>query len=158
MDRKYRQRGYQESDRRAESEPERPPRPELTEEEKIQRRSMRKATNREANEVVRCHACGRNVADIGTIVTDTACPHCAAALHCCRTCKSFDSSARWQCRAEIVEAVGDKAKANACAHFSPRLVLDFTGRRNQGNPGGQGGGTRGNSNDPRSQFENLFRR
>lgn len=157
MDRKYRQRGYMDSDRRDESGPERPPRPELTEEEKIQRRSMRKATTREANEVVRCHACGRNV-DTMPIATDTVCPFCTAALHCCRTCKSFDSSARWQCRADIAEVVSDKAKANTCGQFSPRLVLDVTGRRGPSGPSGAGSSSGGNSNDPRTQFENLFRR
>jgi len=119
---------------------------------------MRKATNREAHEVVRCHACGRDVADIATIETGTTCPFCSAALHCCRTCKFFDSSARWQCRADITEAVGDKGKANTCAQFSPRLVLDFTGRRGQSGPRGNGGSSGGGGNDPRTQFENLFRR
>jgi len=149
---KYRQHGYQDSDRRDESERKRPSqRQQLTNEEKIQRRSMRKATNREANEVVRCHVCGRAIEDVGTIETRSTCPHCNAPMHCCRTCTHFDTSARWQCRAEIEQAVGDKSKANACALYHPRLVLDFTGRR---------GGTQsqGRSSDPRSQFESLFKR
>ena len=149
---KYRQHGYQDSDRRDESERRRPPqRQQLTNEEKIQRRSMRKATNREANEVVRCHVCGRAVEDAGTIEMRSTCPHCNAPMHCCRTCTHFDTSARWQCRAEIEQAVGDKSKANTCALYRPRLVLDFTGRR--GGPPSQG-----RSNDPRSQFESLFKR
>ena len=41
---KYRQRGYRESDPREDREGRRPPAQQLTEEERIQRRSMRKAT------------------------------------------------------------------------------------------------------------------
>jgi hypothetical protein len=152
MTRKYRQSGYQESDPRDERERQHPPRDELSMEEKIQRRSLRKATNREANEVVRCHSCGRNLTDLSTLDSASTCPFCTAALHCCRGCLHFDSSARWQCRAPISVAVADKGKANACPRFSPRLVLDVTGRR--GAPGAQ----KRPSNDPRSQFENLFRR
>ena len=94
MSRKYRQAGYQDSDANEPRERQRPPRQELSMEEKIQRRSMRKATNREANEVVRCHACGRNVPEDHAIGPSTTCPFCTAALHVCRACTHFDSSAR----------------------------------------------------------------
>jgi len=151
---KYRQHGYRDSDQEGERERdrERPPRQELTMEEKIQRRSMRKATDREANEVLRCHVCGRNIGDVGTIGFDSACPYCSAPLHCCRSCTHFDTSARWQCRGEIREAVADKSKANQCQLYRPRLVLDFTGRR--GAPRAQPR----SSSDPRAQFESLFKR
>ena len=155
MSRKYRHQGYDDSDKGDDRErPARPPRQDLTTEERIQRRSMRKATNREANEVVRCHDCGRSVQDFGTISPTTECPHCRAKLHCCRTCTHFDSSARWQCRAEIDKAVGDKGQANHCQQYQPRLVLDFTGRRGAST----GPGASPKSNDPRAQFDNLFRR
>lgn len=145
---KYRHSGYQDSDRDDREREKKPPaRDRLTTEERIQQRSLRKATNREAHEVVRCGTCGRNVEDIGAIVTASTCPHCRAALHCCRACNHFDSSARWQCRAKITEAVMDKGKANRCGQFQPRLVLDATGRRSTPK-----------SNDPRAQFEDLFKR
>jgi hypothetical protein len=153
MDRKYRQRGYMEDDRRDErSKTKAPPSKQLTPEERIQRKSLRHAIDREAREVLRCHVCGRGISGFGTITPSSACPHCDAALHCCRTCTSFDSAARWECRAEIAEPVSDKHKANACPLYAPRLVLDATGRRSAGGPGG------GPSSDPRSQFENLFKR
>ena len=110
--------------------------------------ARRHAIDREANEVVRCPNCGRSGDSV--IATDTRCTHCAAPLHCCRTCKHFDSGARYQCRAPIETAVGDKTKANTCGKHAPRLVLDVTGRRSAGRSGG--------GNDPRSQFENLFKR
>ncbi len=152
---KYRQRGYQDSDRndRDDRQSRRPPRNNLTTEEKIQRRSMRHAIDRDAREVVRCHVCGHSMHDFGTIVTDTECPKCSAALHCCRACRHFDTSARWQCRAEITEAIGDKVKANQCAQYEPVLVLDATGRRSSGRAGSSAG-----NNDAKSQFDNLFKR
>jgi hypothetical protein len=152
VSRKYRQQGYQDSDRDREQErPRQDPRRDLTREERIQKRSLRHAIDREANEVVRCHVCGRNVDAFGTIELDTSCPHCSAPLHCCRTCQHFDSGARHQCRADIEKPIGDKTKANRCGQYAARLVLDVTGRRSRS------GGGRG-SGDPRSQFENLFKR
>ena len=151
MSRKYRHQGYQDSDR--EPDRERGPRSDyrsLTPEEKIQRRSLRRATQREANEVVRCHHCGRSAAGLEAIAPDTRCPYCRTPLHCCRTCNHFDSASRWQCRAEIPQAIPGKSEANDCAHYRPRLVLDATGRRSQQ--------ADGKSDDPRSQFENLFKK
>jgi hypothetical protein len=151
LSRKYRQQGYQDSDRTRERD-ERKPRPpdNLTPEERIQRRSLRHATAREASEVIRCHVCGRSIQDFGTITQSATCPYCSAELHCCRTCTNFDSSARWQCRADITEPISDKSKANACARYAPRLVLDATGRRAE-TPGAK-------SDDPKSRFESLFKR
>jgi DNA-directed RNA polymerase subunit RPC12/RpoP len=148
MNRKYRQAGYQESDREERDRRRPPQRRPLTQEEKIQRRSLRHAIDREANEVVRCHNCGRTVSDLTTVAFDTACPHCRSALHCCRACRHFDTSARWQCRTDVSEAIGDKLKPNTCAKYEPQLVLDVTGRRTNS----------ARSNDPRAQFESLFKR
>jgi hypothetical protein len=153
LNRKYRQQGYQDSDRnddRGKHERSSSPRVEMTREERIQKKSLRHAIDREANEVVRCHNCGRSGDGAEVIGVDTRCSHCATPLHCCRACKQFDSGARYQCRAPIETAIGDKNKANQCRQFSPRLVLDVTGRRSASR--------NGTSNDPRAQFENLFKR
>jgi hypothetical protein len=150
MDRKYGHKGYQDSSREdRDRDRKRPPVTPLTPEERAQQRSLRHAVQREANEVLRCPNCGKNVAASGAIAQDTRCPHCAAPLHACRACRHFDSSARWECRAPITVHVPDKASANTCASFAARLVLDATGKRT---------GTSGSSNDPKSQFENLFKR
>jgi hypothetical protein len=152
MDRKYRQSGYmdhgRDDDRPRSRTQQRKP---LTREERIQKKSLRHAIDREAREVLRCHVCGRSIFDFGSMGQTASCPHCDAALHCCRTCKSFDSSARWQCRATIEQAVADKNKANDCSSYAPRLVLDSTGRRSV-KPAGNGRG-----GDARSQFEDLFK-
>ena len=150
MDRKYGHKGYQDSGREdRDHDRKRAPVTPLTPEERAQQRSLRHAVQRDANEVLRCPKCGKNVTASGAIAEDTKCPHCAAPLHACRACRDFDSSARWECRAPITVHVPDKGGANACASFAARLVLDATGKRT---------GTSGSSNDPKSQFENLFKR
>ncbi len=150
MSQKYRQHGYKDNeweDRERQKGP--PPAAKaLTPEQRAQQRSLRHALNREANEVVRCPDCGRNIQAFGAITPETTCPHCNAALHCCRACRHFDTSARWECRVSIPERVADKGKANTCAFYEARLVLDATGRRTN-TPA---------SNDPKSQFESLFKR
>ena len=148
MSPKYRHRGYRDSDREERERPRAPANKNLTQEERIQRRSLRHAIDREANEILRCHNCGRALQNLETISAETACPHCNAPLHCCRTCRHFDTAAPRQCRAEIVESVGDKNKANRCPKYEARRVLDATGRRS----------STPNSNDPRSAFDNLFKR
>jgi len=151
MDRKYGHKGYQESSRddRARDRKHGPPSAPLTPEERAQQRSLRHAMQREVNEVLRCPNCGRNVPALGAVTFETRCPHCATSLHSCRACQHFDSSARWECRAPIAAPVTEKSKANTCASFAARLVLDAPGKRT---------GTSGSSNDPKSQFDSLFKR
>ena len=151
MTRKYRQQGYMDSDRNDERRQQQPsPGHDLTPEERIHRRSLRHAIDREAKEIIRCHVCGRSALSFDAVIENgTGCPHCNAPLHCCRGCCHFDSGARWQCRAKITKSIADKSKANECALYAARLVLDSTGRRSN-TPRGAGG--------PREQFENLFKR
>ena len=154
MSQKYRHRGYRESERRDDRERERSEKREplpraISPEQKAQIRSLRKATDREAQEVVRCPTCGKNVDYAGRFTQDTRCPSCSADLRCCRTCTHFDTGARWECRAPIEVRVTDKIKANTCDRFEPRLQLDATGRRSA---------KRGGPVDPRTAFENLFKR
>lgn len=153
MSQKYRHRGYRENERRDERERGRdrgtPPPRAISPEQRAQIRSLRKATDRETQEVVRCPTCGRNVENTGRITRDTRCPNCSADLRCCRTCTHFDSGARWECRARIEVRVPDKTRANDCPQFEPRLQLDATGRRSN---------LRSGPVDPRTAFENLFKR
>jgi len=150
MDRKYGHKGYQDSSRddRDRDRARKPVTP-LTPEERAQQRSLRHAVQREANEVLRCPNCGKNVPASGAVSYETRCPHCGSSLHACRACQHFDSSARWECRAEIAAPVTDKSKANSCPSFAARLVLDASGKRT---------GPSGAGSDPKSQFDSLFKR
>jgi len=145
---KYRQHGYKETDWQDRGQRKPPPQKQLTPEEKAQQRSLKHALNREANEVVRCPDCGRNIQAIGAIGPEAACPHCNAPIHSCRACRHFDTAARWECRANVPERVPDTGKANACTQSEARLVHDATGRR---------AGTV-QSGDPKSAFDSLFKR
>ena len=150
MSRKYRHNGYMDSDRNDDrNRPDAPARRDLTTEERIHRRGLRHAVDRDAKAVIRCHSCGHTIQNLDTIAADTDCPYCRAPLHCCRTCNQFDSGARWQCRAPIEKPVSDKGKANNCPAYAARLVLDSTGKRS-GSTHGTGGA--------KEQFHNLFKR
>ena len=149
MERKYGHKGFQDSSRDDRDRKHAPPTNPLTPEERAQQRSLRRAIQREANEVMRCPNCGRNVAASGAVSSETRCPHCAAYLHACRACRHFDTSARWECRAPITAVVTDKSGPNTCPSFAARIVLDTTGKRT---------GSSGSSNDPKAQFDSLFKR
>lgn len=152
MSRKYRQAGYQDDDRerRDDRAGKAPPkrRENLSIGERHQRRGLRVGLDRDAVEVVRCHVCSAAVDVADASSPSSRCPKCAAALHCCRICRHFDSGARWQCRAEITAPVEDKIKANDCSEFAPRKVLDASGRRVA---------KKRKSNDPKAQFDALFK-
>jgi DNA-directed RNA polymerase subunit RPC12/RpoP len=122
---------------------------ELTTEERIHLRGLRHAVDRDANAVIRCHSCGQSVQNLDGILPDTNCPYCNSPLHCCRTCREFDSAARWQCHATIEKPVASKGQANDCAKYAPRLVLDSTGKRSTSSH---------SAGNARAQFDNLFKR
>jgi hypothetical protein len=150
MSRKYRHQGYMDSGRDDDrGRPAAPQRRDLTTEERIHRRGLRHAVDRDAKAIIRCHSCGRSLQNLAVIEPDTNCPHCKSPLHCCRTCREFDSGARWQCRAAIQKPVANKGEHNDCPQYAPRLVLDSTGKRSS-SPDGSG--------DAREQFDNLFKR
>jgi hypothetical protein len=51
------------------------------------------------------------------------CPKCHVPLHCCKMCKHFDSSTRFQCRKPITERIARKDEANSCTLFSPKVTI-----------------------------------
>lgn len=147
MNRKYRHRGYQDEDRDERERTKAPPRKPLSAEERIQKKSLRHAIDRDARAVLRCHDCGRDVQTLEEITTETQCPHCRTALHCCRACAHFNVAAPRQCSADIAKAVDNKIAANQCPEYRPKLVLDVTGRRSKS----------GAAADPKAAFDSLFK-
>jgi len=145
---KYKQKGYRDSEQRGEKKQKNDaPRTPRTPEE----RQLRHMMERSANLVLRCHQCS-SVAGAGDGIGQSAvCAGCGAALHCCRNCASFDTGARWECRAEITQPVLDKTAANACELFKANTVLDATGRR-------AGAGAAAAPADARAAFDNLFKK
>ena len=51
------------------------------------------------------------------------CPKCHAELHCCKQCAHFEPSTRFQCLKPVPVRIAVKDKANECELFSPRVTV-----------------------------------
>lgn len=121
-DRKYRQRGYMDSDRppsNGEGREERPrppgPRPPI---DVTGPRLPRLVQTVVAS---RCFNCSTALPP-GTDFKG-ACPKCGAALHCCKQCAHFEPSTRFQCLKPVPARISPKDQANECELFSPRVTV-----------------------------------
>lgn len=132
-DRKYRQRGYQDSPRErrpAQSGPGAPqaPKPPADRIETRLDKAERKALEGRApsvpgfHEVMRCSRCG-NVFT-GAIAADSRCKRCGADLRTCAQCESFDTARPFECTQKIAARVSPKDVRNTCEMFSPRVTIE----------------------------------
>ncbi|HEX8087390.1 MAG TPA: hypothetical protein VF762_00960 [Blastocatellia bacterium] len=136
MDRKYKQRGYQDEGREQ--------RPRLPNQQKSDIRAPKLPAFRE---VTRCHLCGTQVnVEVGGISTIAQCPKCHSDLHACKNCVSFDPGARFQCRKPITERVAKKDARNECMLFEPRKTIER-----------ETTAASVDVKDPRSAFDKLFK-
>src|SRR5688572_11170109 len=109
MERKYKQRGYAESDREERPKPVRP-------REKDGPKSPQMTA---FQEVVRCAMCGaQSQVAVGGVTIDSTCGSCKSDLRTCKNCKFFDPGARFQCRTSIVEPVRNKTARTSCPQFT----------------------------------------
>jgi hypothetical protein len=142
-DRKYRQRGYQDDDRR-----DRPPReggPRKAPEPRDPRmpRDPRVPNMPGFREVFRCTRCGNlEGLDVGT---ESRCAKCGVDLHACIHCASFDAGARFECMEPVPARVSPKDVKNACTFFSPRIKVE----RETGSAAPQ--------NNAKKAFDDLFK-
>jgi hypothetical protein len=143
-DRKYRQRGYQDSGRpqdrsRAPQEPR--PKPEGP---------RGRGLGAPTETVFKCNACGTRQVLGAEVAPDAACAKCGAALHSCSNCSHFDTSARWECRVwqTVPERIVKKRAANACPSYTPKTVQEF-GKEERSDPS--------DPSDPRAAFDALFK-
>lgn len=139
-DRKYRQRGYQDSDRQREDKPKQQPRQQEVPRDRQGPRSPRMMA---FGEKVKCAACGAVVP--ANVRHDSTCPKCNADLHTCRACIHFDPSARFECRKPITARIVNKGGRNTCELFAARTVIER--ETSSGTP-----------NDARQAFANLFKK
>jgi hypothetical protein len=136
MDRKYKQRGYQQDDRQEERSRPAP-----------QRNDIRAPKMPAFREVTRCNLCGQMInIEVGGIAVDQQCPKCNSDLHTCKNCVSFDPGARFQCRKSITERVAKKDERNTCAVFEPRKTIERETTT-----------ATSSVKDPRSAFDKLFK-
>jgi hypothetical protein len=141
-DRKYRQRGYQDDDRRERSAPPRRPveprDPRLPRDPKIPNLPGFRS-------VFRCARCGHvESPDVGALGT---CGKCGVPLHACIHCTSFDSGAAFECRENIPARVSPKDTRNECALFTPRVSVE---RETGSTPASS-------TNSARKAFDDLFK-
>ncbi len=141
-DRKYRHRGYMDSDRSS-SPGRRPsgPRPPRGEGPRGRGADIEKAV------VFACRACGEKRRDLEGIRSDSTCVRCGAALHACRQCAYFDTSARFECTQPIPARVPDKNTRNACRFYAPAKSFDLAGTKALNTP-----------EDARAAFDRLFKK
>ena len=117
-DRKYRQRGYMESDREPQrSKPQSKPQSKPHDHE-----GPRSPRMMAFGETSKCAACGAKAPP--NIHFDSSCPNCNADLHTCRQCTSFDPSARFECSKPITARIMNKNARNTCELFAARIVVE----------------------------------
>ncbi len=135
-ERKYRQRGYQDSDRDRERHEKRPgPRKDYF--------GPKTPNMPGKREVVRCASCAM-VFPLGMDYTGR-CPRCGLELHSCKQCAFFDSSARFECTQPITARIPRKDAKNECNFYSPRATIERETSTSK-------------PLDARQAFENLFRK
>lgn len=158
-DRKYRQRGYMDTDREASgtyrSERPKPQGPKLPLDitgPKLPRLVQSVAASR-------CYNCATALPQDADFRGN--CPKCHAALHCCKQCAHFEPSTRFQCRKPIPIRIAVKDQMNECELFSPRVTVarDAVPPANGGfrhEPGRSVPAPR-SADDARAAFDSLFK-
>ncbi len=163
-DRKYRQRGYQDSDRsyseNGSSRREERPRPQGPR-PPIDVTGPRLPRLVQAVTASRCFNCSTLLPE-GTDFKGQ-CPKCGTALHCCKQCAHFEPSTRFQCLKPIPVRIAVKDQANECELFKPRVTVarDAAHPAPSAIPTGPAGANvpePRNANDARAAFDSLFRK
>jgi hypothetical protein len=147
-ERKYRQRGYQDSPH--EPRRDRPPAPKKEYAPRGQPPMAPKTFNMPGfREVVRCARCGNELTVATAWSADGKCARCGSDLHTCAQCTHFDTSAAFECHKPIAARVSPKDALNTCAEYEPRTTVE---RETKSSDSGAGGGT-----SARKAFDDLFK-
>ncbi len=116
-DRKYRQRGYRDDDRR-EERPSRPAGPPVSK----SLEGPRSPVMPPRRGVSRCAGCGAILPQ--GIDPQGKCPRCGFELHCCKQCVNFDTSQRFECLKPIPKRIPGKDTRNDCAFYEMRVTVE----------------------------------
>ena len=140
-DRKYRQRGYQDSGNEPQKKLEKSP---------ASRRDNtfgpRPINMPGTRTVSRCAECGALLQNVAAPLGQ--CPKCGFALHSCKQCEHFDPSRRFECDQPIPDRISPKDKRNDCSFYSMRVRFE---KETSSQPAQR-------PNDARQAFENLFKK
>lgn len=125
QDRKYRQHGYQDSDRergdrREDGQPQKPRGPQgpRTLQDPNGPRLPRLVQSVTAS---RCYNCSTVLPS--SVDFKGNCPKCGSDLHCCKQCSSFEPATRFQCIKPVPARIPYKDKANECELFTPNVTV-----------------------------------
>lgn len=147
-DRKYRQRGYQDSGR-PDSAPRGPAMRKPIEPRDPRMPRDPKVPNMPGfREVVRCARCGS--VESAAIGPTSECRQCSAPLHACAQCVSFDPGAVFECRQKIAARITPKDARNTCSLFAARVQVE---RETGSTPARSSSGNTG----ARKAFDDLFK-
>ncbi|HUQ95663.1 MAG TPA: hypothetical protein VM120_28555 [Bryobacteraceae bacterium] len=154
-DRKYSQRGYQDSERSAPRDQKpKGPRPPVDLTGPRLPRMVQSVT------ATRCWSCSTALA------ADTdlkgSCPKCSSTLHCCKQCAHFEPSTRFQCLKPVPARIAYKDQLNECPLFSSRVTV----ARDAAHPPANGNGFTAparifesrSSGNARAAFDSLFKK
>src|SRR5215468_5781736 len=158
MERKYGQRGYQDTGgrERGERQVEKPrEKPKGGPRGSKAREAPRPMKMPGFQEVLRCALCGKIVPPPVEIEYESQCPKCKADLHSCKNCRHFDTSAQFQCTQPIPERIAKKDLQNRCDFFMARTSIE---RETRDSGGGNGHVSPTSPSDARSAFDNLFKK
>jgi hypothetical protein len=157
-DRKYKQRGYMDSERTREARGGERPRPQGPR-PPLDITGPRLPRLVQAVTAARCYNCST------TLPTDVDfsgnCPKCNSELHCCKQCAHFEPSTRFQCLKPIPERIAVKDKANTCGLFSPRVTVARDGTPSSPSPVSRPTPAMDaprTANDARTAFDRLFKK
>jgi len=142
-DRKYQQRGYQESSRDRRGPAPGAKRPMEPRDPRLPRDP--KAPNMPGfREVFRCKRCGNiEATDVASL---SKCAKCGTDLRSCIHCDAFDPGATFECTQVIPARVSPKDAANSCDKFAPRVTVER-----------ETGSTPAATNSSRKAFDDLFK-
>jgi len=154
MERKYKQRGYQDRDP-ADKKRERAQRPS---EPRPKQDMLGPRTPRMVGTVTRarCSNCG-TVLRVG-FDPNGECPRCHAALHCCKQCVHFDTAAQFECTQPIPERIPKKDARNECTFFEFRTTVEKDTSPVNYATNARATVSSSAPNDARKAFEDLFKK
>lgn len=96
-----------------------------------------------------CWNCGRPTGIEHKVARNDSCPHCLADLRCCRGCRHFDPTRRFQCKEKLDRNIVEKEKSNFCDFYQMRTAMK--------RPGGVSTATRDNKSERKDRFDDLFK-
>jgi len=159
QDRKYRQHGYQDTDRekggerRDNAQKQRGPQGPKTLQDPNGPRLPRLVQSVTAS---RCFNCA-TVLPLGTNFSGN-CPKCNVELHCCKQCSHFEPSTRFQCLKPIPARIPYKDKSNECELFSARVTVMREGAQNAAPAPSVAPAAVRTPSDARAAFDSLFKK